>query len=645
MGLLRLPLVVYPWFTWLVVLEAIAAVRHGSAAPGALLIGPAVLIGLMVQLDIWSARVLSPLERARMLCWLDGRSVVLAHLTVLAAGVYLPTIVGFWHRHPWLGRYEIVLALLLAAYAYLPGYAAVSRVPLLGTLCAALDTILLRKGLAVFLLGIASGDPGIASFAAWLVAFQLLVQLHQLFVSTVQPLWVFRRADAHHYFAGTPAYRRRVADLWLEEDVRGEAFPRLYLVHSLCDEAIAVAQVKDPHPGMARYLKGDKRAGQAARSWLNAASELLAQARRALPDQLEPTQRRALELAEAHIIRFRVHLDVSRGRQERALRDQRKVRELWSRHGLHNLSANNLCVELTGARAEGTKPVVPERALAELEQHLEQPGLVPYVRCSLLLLAAEYATLTGDGERAKSMRALRHQLVIHRSDFHMLNREQRAAGMPAFKPVRYRLTLASLEALDARTRGAALVPDDAARPPRILLSELPGGQAGAQAAAGLRMWLDGRPTGAAELLSEAVELLQRDGFHSDAFNVLVQLGTAQRSIDPGAAYATLTRALRLQQRLRLGLNSSGLRLATGATTEQLARTLTDLLLRTLPGPAQPGLTVFELAELSRSRVLLDQLGKLSRVGARATAQPITYPALRDLLTEASTHTSVMTQSN
>ncbi|MFD8833172.1 hypothetical protein ACFVZ1_23710, partial [Bacillus subtilis] len=149
MGLLRLPLVVYPWFTWLVVLEAIAAVRHGSAAPGALLFGAGGRVGLRVALELWSARVLSPLERARMLCWLDGRSVVLAHLTVLAAGVYLPTIVGFWHRHPWLGRYEIVLALLLAAYAYLPGYAAVSRVPLLGTLCAALDTILLRKGLAV----------------------------------------------------------------------------------------------------------------------------------------------------------------------------------------------------------------------------------------------------------------------------------------------------------------------------------------------------------------------------------------------------------------------------------------------------------------------------------------------------------------
>ncbi|MFD5428336.1 hypothetical protein [Streptomyces sp. NPDC127084] len=648
MGLLRLPLVVYPWLGWLVVFEAVTAVKLGCPVPAVLLLGPAVMVWGMAQLDVWSVRVLSPLERARVLCWLDGRAVVLGHLMVLAAltGGCIPWVVDFWHRHSWLGRYEIVLALLLAGYVHLPGYGTVARIPVLGALCAAFDTIFLRKGLTPFLVGIVSGDPGIAEFAAWLVVFRLLAQLHQLFISTVQPLWPFRRVDAHHYFAGTPAYRRRVAELWIEEDVRRPHVPRLHLVHSLCDEAMAAAQDKNPHPGMARYLKAEKRPGQAAKSWLHEASELLAQARRALPDP-DPAQRRALELAEAHLIRFRVHLDVSRGRQDRALKDQRRVREVWTRHGLHNLSANNLCVELTGARAEGTKPVVPERALAELERHLARPGLVPYVRCSLLLLAAEYATLTGDSERAASMRTLRHRLDIRRSDFRILNREQRAAGMPAFKPVRYRLTLASLEALDARTRGAFVVPHDAVRPPRILLSELPGGRAGAQAAAGLRLWLDGEPTRAAELLSESADLLQRDGFHSDAFNVLLELGTAQRSIDPGAAYTSLTRALRLQQRLRVGLTSSGLRLATGSTTEQLARTLTDLLLRTLPGPAQPGLIVFELAELSRSRVLLEQLGRQSgQAAARAaTSRPITYPALRDLLTEASTNKSASAPPN
>ncbi|MBO4270262.1 hypothetical protein GSF24_06325, partial [Microbispora triticiradicis] len=49
--------------------------------------------------------------------------------------------------------------------------------------------------------------------------------------------------------------------------------------------------------------------------------------------------------------------------------------------------------------------------------------------------------------------------------------------------------------------------------------------------------------------------------------------------------------------------------------------------RTLPAPAPPALTIFDLAELSRSRVLLDQLG------SRPT-RPITYPALRALLAEA-----------
>lgn len=631
MGLLRLPLVVYPWLKWLVIVIAVDAVRNGSAISPALLIGPALMIGLMIHLDVWSARVLSPLERARKLCWLDGRGIVLTLVLVLhaySAGL-MPSVVGFWHQHSWLGRYEIVLALFLAAYNYLPGYGAMAaRVKAFTLPVDVVELYFVRKGLAPFLLGLSSGDPGIAAFAAWLVFFELLVQLNELFFRTEQPLWLFRRAEAHKYFSGTSAYRRRVVDLWIEEDVRGMPFPRLHLVHSLCDEAMTAAQDKNPHPRMIRFLKSERRPGQAAKSWLNAASDLLAQATRALPAPT-PAQRRALDLAEAHLIRFRVHLDVSLGRQERALKDQRKVRELWTRHGLHNLSANNLCVELTGARAEGTKPAVPERALAELDRHLEQPGLVPYVRCSLLLLAAEYATLTGDLARAATMRELRHQYVIGRSDFSILNREQRAAGMPAFKALQYRLTFLSLEALDACTRGYVPEQRDADRPPRIILSNLPGGRAGAQAAAGMRLWLDGEPTEAAEALREAAALLQRDGFHTDAFNVLYELGTAQRAIDPSAAYDSFTRALDLQQRLRKGIVNADLRLATGATTEHVTRTLTDLLLRTLPAPAPPALTIFALAELSRSRVLLDQLGT-------GDTRPITYPALSTLLAEAGT---------
>ncbi len=627
MGLLRLPLVIYPWFAWLAVLLGFKAADSGSAVPTVILIGPAVLIGLTIRLDVWSARVLSPRERARKLLS-DGTGIVYALVFVwyaYAAG-FLPSIVDFWHRHSSLGRYEIVLALFLAWHSHLPAVAAVTRVPILGPIHAVFEWFAVRKGWTAFLVGIVSGDRGIAEFAAWLVFFELLAQLHHLFVSKHPPLWRFRRIEAHHYFGGTPAYRRIVAELWIEEDVRGKTCPGLGLVHTLCDEAMVAAQDKDPHPEMARFLKAEKRPGQAAKAWLDAASELLAQATRALPDP-GPAQRRELDLAEAHLVRFRAHLEGSLGQRERALASQRRVRELWTKHDLHNLSANNLCVELIGARAEETQPVVPERALAELHRHLGRPDLVPYVRCSLLLLAAEYATLTGDFESAASMRTLRHQYVIGRTDFHVLNREQRAAGMPTFPARQYRMTLASLEVLDARTRGHTVTVDDGTRPPRIILSNLPGGRAGAQAEAGMRLWLLGRTTEAAAMLSEAADLLQRGGFNAEAFTVLYELGTAQRVTDPAAAYATLTQALHLQQRLRAGLADTGLRLATGSATEHLARTLTDLLLRTLPAPAPPALTIFDLAELSRSRVLLDQLG------TRPT-RPITYPALRALLAEA-----------
>jgi hypothetical protein len=630
MGLLRLPFVVYPAFAPLIVLLAVTAVANGSAVPPALLIGPAVLIALMILLDVQSAQVLSPLERARKIFWMDFYGAIWAFMAVPLAysSGLIPSIVAFWHRHSWLGEYDVVLALCLVMYTYHPRLAAVFRIRGLQRLASSLEQTLVRKGLTVFLAGLASGDRGIAEFAAWLVFFQLCSQLHHLYISTPQPLWIFRRYDAHRYCSGTPDHRRRVTDLWIEEDVRGKAYARLDLVHSLCDEAMIAAQDQDPHPGLARAMKAEKRAGQAARSWLKAASDLLAEAKRALPDPA-PAQRRALDLAEAHLIRYRLHLDISVGRHERALKDQRKVRELWTRHGLHNLSANNLCVELTGARAEGTKPAVPERALAELKQHLQQPGLVPYVRSSLLLLAAEYATLNDDVEGAARMRAERHQIIIGRADFRILNREQRAAGMPRFPARQYRLTLADLEALDARTRGRGPVQDDVTRPPRIILSNLPGGRAGEQAATGMRLWLDGKPTGAADALNEAAALLQRDGFNTDAFNVLLQLATAQRAIDPPAAYETFTRALHLQQRLRTGLVNSDLRLATGATTEHLARALTDLLLRIHPAPAPRALTAFELAELSRSRTLLDQLGT-------RTTRPIVYPALRNLLAEATT---------
>ncbi|MFD5754699.1 hypothetical protein ACFWIZ_05420 [Streptomyces sp. NPDC127044] len=630
MGLLRLPLLLYPCFTGLTVLLAVTAVHNGSAVPAPLLIGPAVMIALMILLDLSSAQVLSPLERARKIFWMDFWGMCWAFVAVPLAcsSSLMPSIVAIWHRHSWLGEYDVVLALCLVACKYHPLPAAVFRIRGLQRLAGSLDQTLVQKGLAVFLTGLFSEDRGIAEFAAWLVLFQLCSRLHHLYISTHQPLWIFRRYDAHRYVNGTPDHQRRVADLWIEEDVRGETNPRLNLVHSLCDEAMTAAQGHEPHPGLARALKAEKRPGQAAKSWLNAASGLLAEAKRALSDPT-PAQRRALDLAEAHLIRFRLHLDFIVGRHERALKDQRKVRDLWSRHGLHNLSANNLCVELIGARAEGTKPAVPERALAELKQHLQQPGLVPYVRSSLLLLAAEYATLTAKFEEAEQMRAERYLLVIGRADFRILNREQRAAGMPRFPASQYRMTFADLEALDARTRGQGPLRDDVTRPPRIILSNLPGGRAGQQAATGMRLWLDGKPTAAADALNEAAALLQRDGFNTDAFNVLLQLAPAQRAIDPPAAYETYTRALQLQQRLRTGLVSAGLRLATGATTEHLARALTDLLLRIHPAPAPPALTAFELSELSRSRTLLDQLGTRS-------ALPIDYPALRNLLTEATT---------
>ncbi|MET8157803.1 hypothetical protein ABZT47_15605 [Sphaerisporangium sp. NPDC005289] len=625
MGLLRLPLVLYPWFAWLVVLLAFRAVDGGSPVPTVLLIGPALLIGLMIRLDIWSARVLSPRERARKLLS-DGTGIVYGLVFVgyaYAAGL-LPFIVDFWHRHSMLGRYEIVLALFLSGHGYLPAVAAVTRI--LGPIYVVFEWFVVRKGWTAFLVGVFSGDRGIAEFAAWLVLFESLAQLHHLFLSKHQPLWRYRRIEAHHYLGGTPAYRRKVAELWIEQDVRGQTYPSLGLVHTLCDEAMVAAQDRDPHPEMARFLRAEKRPGQAANAWLTAASELLAQARRALPAP-EPTQRRELDLAEAHLIRYRAHLEASLGKRERALASQRKVRELWTKHELHNISANNLCVELIGARAEETQPVVPEHALAELHRHLDQPGLVPYVRFSLLLLAAEYATLTGDLEGAASMRTRRHQYVIGRTDFRVLNREQRAAGMPTFPARQYRLTLAGLEALDARTRGHILSVDESTRPPRIILANLPGGRAGTQAEAGMRLWLLGRTAEGAAMLSEAADLLERGGFKAQAFTVLFELGTAQRVTDPAAAYATLTRALHLQQRLRAGLADADLRLATGRAAEHLARTLADLLLRTLPAPAPPALTMFDLAELSRSRVLLDQLG------TRPT-RPITYPALRALLAES-----------
>lgn len=108
----------------------------------------------------------------------------------------------------------------------------------------------------------------------------------------------------------------------------------------------------------------------------------------------------------------------------------------------------------------------------------------------------------------------------------------------------------------------------------------------------------------------AAALLENNSQQLTAMGVLAELARLQTSPDPRAAFDTLNEALRLQERFRDEVVDEQLRLQVNGWFETLHSHQIGLLTAaaSATGQPRPSIAAFDLAERSRSRLLLEQLG-------------------------------------
>ncbi|MFI7635345.1 hypothetical protein [Nonomuraea sp. NPDC049400] len=615
---------------------AVRAVVTGSSVPAGLLLGPAAVITVLSLLSLRSSRVLPRAQRGRTLA-LESWGAVYAFVM---AGTFGAALAGWWHGLPWLHANDVFVALVLVVLVFLPGQERLIRVPLLRPLPIMIRA-LTDKGLFIFLVALAADDTWVARLAAWLVAFSVVPELVTN-AAARDPLWRPRRLGARRFLDAPAEEQDKAMDYWVSEYVRGRRVPNLAFVHTLCNEASLAVRGGDPNPELALIQPTPRRPGPAAMAWLDPAKTLLDRASAALdapesPDAAPTPAVRALDLAWAHWHEAHTEIDLNAGHREEAGTHMRLTRELRVRHGLADLCAFNLADETMNAvQGTSSQTMLPDQALEQVQTMLQLSGLSPAARRVLLIAAGCCHESLGRHAEAEKCRREWRAIRVRRRDLRALVRQDRLAGSLTVSARSHRLMMALYELLDRVVQGMAF--DDVydqgetPMPPLVLASYWPDVPQRALVRQGIQQWMLGNLDGAEKSMLRAVEMLEADNLPIYAMWVLMELGSAQRRIDPAASYANLTRALAIQQDLRTRIQDSDLRLTTGATTERLTRTLTDLLLGADPGPGWPSdrpATVFQLSELSRSRVLLELLGLRSE-----PADPLSYAELRGLLRTA-----------
>jgi len=127
---------------------------------------------------------------------------------------------------------------------------------------------------------------------------------------------------------------------------------------------------------------------------------------------------------------------------------------------------------------------------------------------------------------------------------------------------------------------------------------------------GTSLFRRGRHTEGAQELRAAAALLENNSQQLTAMGVLAELARLQTPTDPRAAFETLNEALRLQERFRDEVVDEQLRLQVNGWFETLHSHQIGLLTAAAgaTGQQRPSIAAFDLAERSRSRLLLEQLG-------------------------------------
>ncbi|MFF4191980.1 hypothetical protein [Nonomuraea sp. NPDC001831] len=558
-----------------------------------------------------TARVLSPLQRRRTLLleWRGGLAGIL--LAVLAARL-LPGLdaIGRWSAaNAWW-----VAALYVAAPTVVTAVA--EAVPL-RVAPTSLLRLLADRGTFVFYLAMLTGSAELAEFAAWVVGYSLLSEL------LIRPGddWTPRGLDAHRFFDAPPVMRRRIIQQWLDDAVRRPARrdrpPDLAFVYSLCAQ-VSPAATGHPDAAVASVHVTPPRLGNDPAAWHDRALELVELAEAELPEPGE-RQRHRLNLARARCASARGDMSLTRGFMDEALAAYEEATARWRTSGLHNIRAEFLATLALGAIPSPltTTPMPPEKLLPRLLPLVDEPALVPLTRRWVLLGASVCHLMLRQQDEAAALRERARVLGSALTGRRRLNAERRAAGMivPSRSADRRwdALMTASWHLASGLIRFAQTAAHATDPLPVTDLSSWSHDASRSLIRSAAEMWVRGDHETAGATLERAADALEADRLPALAVQVLLQLGVAQRAVDPPRAYRNLRRALEIRETLRGGLLGADLRMLFGGGSEDLYIELVLLLGEAafFPGeawPPHPSRAAFELVERARARSMLELLG-------------------------------------
>ncbi|MGV9816921.1 hypothetical protein [Nocardia xishanensis] len=594
--------------------SAAVATFRGSIVPGPLLFGPAAAMAFLWWSAYPTARVLSPLQRRRTL------------LLELWGGLYgIVLSVLAWRMLPsdgavarWLGANAWWVAALCVS-APIVAAAASTTIAVLRLLPISLLRVLVDRGTVAFYFATLTASRDLAEFAAWIVGYNLVLGLFELRPSND---WTPRRLDAQRFFDAAPVMRQRIVDQWLAEAVlrpvsRGKA-PDMAFVYSLCAE-IAPATMVQRDFAVAAVHRTPPRLGNDVMAWHDQALRLVESAEAEIPDPNE-RQRRQLSLARARCAYARGDIHFSQDLVDEAQEAFGEALTCWREHGLHNL-----CADITATLALGTvpspmttTPSPPEEILARLRSLIEEPTLTPLTRRWALLGAAVCHLMLGQQESAVDMHEQARGFASIWANQRRLNAERWAAGMirqSRSTARQWDVIMASSWYIAAGiVRFAQASPGSTDALPLTPLATWAHDETRPMIRTAGQLWASGNYDAAATMVEEAADILERDRLPALVIHLLLQLGIAQRAVDPPRGYRNLRRALEMREALRDSLLSADLRLRFGGGSEDLYIELVQLLNEAefFPSefwPPQPARAAFDLIERARARSMLELLGE------------------------------------
>ncbi|RSN05748.1 hypothetical protein DMB42_27835 [Nonomuraea sp. WAC 01424] len=594
------------------------AISRGTVFPAPAIPAPVVFGSAAGMAILWwrayaTAKVLSPLQRRRTLLleWRGGLwGIVLAVLTArLLPG--LDPLAGWAAANAWW-----VAGLCVAAPLVITAVS-VDVVPL-RLVPTGFLRYLVDRGTFAFYLAMLTGSGDLAGFAAWIVGYNLL---HELLLLRPDNDWTPRGLDAHRFFDAPPVMRQRIVDQWLDDAVRRPArrgkAPDLAFVYSLCSE-VAPATAARQDAAVAAVHLTPPRLGNDPMAWHDRALRLVELAEAEIPSPGE-RQRRSLNLARARCASARGDIGMTRGFVDEALEGYEEATTRWRASGLHNVRAEFLAALALGAVPSplATTPMPPEKILPRLLPLIEEPALVPLTRRWVLLGAAVCHLMLRQHDEAVVLHEKARALGSARRGRRRLTAERRAAGVIVSSRSADRrwdaVMAASWHSASGLLRFAqTIAAADEPLPVTNLSSWSHDGSRGLIRAAA-ELWVRGDHDTAGTRLEQAADALEADRLPAMAAQVLLQLGIAQRAVDPSRAYRNLRRAMEIREALRGGMLGADLRMLFGGGSEDLYVELVRLLNEAefFPGgswPPHPARTAFELVEQARARSMLELLG-------------------------------------